>query len=70
MDKQLSVTREKIAGDLSNRRRELGITQQQIADATGMGVRTIKRFESGKFWINLKQLVMICRYLEVDRCDF
>ena len=40
------------------------ITKQQLADMSGMGIATIKRFESGKFWLNLKQYLILCHYLK------
>lgn len=53
-----------ISGFLQNRRKQLGITQEQLADLSGMGIATIKRFESGKFWLNLKQYLILCHHLE------
>jgi transcriptional regulator with XRE-family HTH domain len=53
-----------ISGFLQNRRKELGITQEQLAELSGMGIATIKRFESGKFWLNLKQYLILCHHLK------
>lgn len=33
---------------LKHRREELNITQEDLADLSGVGLRTIKQFESGK----------------------
>jgi transcriptional regulator with XRE-family HTH domain len=63
-DKTLLEARKNISGFLKNRREELGLTQQELADDSGMGIATIKRFESGKFWLNLKQYIILCHYLE------
>lgn len=63
-EKVLLEARTLISGFLRNRREELGITQQDLADASGMGIATIKRFESGKFWLNLKQYLILCHYLK------
>lgn len=63
-EKVLLSAREMISGFLRNRREELGITQQELADNSGMGIATIKRFESGKFWLNLKQYLILCHYLK------
>lgn len=63
-DKVLLEARNLISGFLKNRREELGITQQQLADNSGMGIATIKRFESGKFWLNLKQYLILCHHLQ------
>jgi transcriptional regulator with XRE-family HTH domain len=56
--------RDMISGFLTSRRKELGITQEQLADMSGMGVATIRRFESGRFWLNLKQYLILCHYLK------
>ncbi|NDC40425.1 MAG: helix-turn-helix domain-containing protein [Chitinophagia bacterium] len=48
---------------LKKRRVEMGVTQQQLADMSGMGIATIRRFEGGKFWLNLKQYLVLCHYL-------
>jgi len=60
----LLEARSLISGFLANRRKELGITQMQLADMSGMGIATIKRFESGKFWLNLKQYLILCHHLK------
>lgn len=62
-EKVLLAARDLISGFLKNRREELGMSQQQLADASGMGIATIKRFESGKFWLNLKQYLILCHHL-------
>jgi DNA-binding XRE family transcriptional regulator len=59
----LNQARELIAGFLVNRRKELGMTQQDLADATGLGIQTIKRMEDAKFWPNLKQFLIVCHAL-------
>lgn len=59
----LEQARELIAGFVSNRRKDLGMTQQDLADATGLGIQTIKRMEDAKFWPGLKQLLIICHAL-------
>jgi transcriptional regulator with XRE-family HTH domain len=60
----LVEARNLISGFLKSRREQLGITQQELADMTGMGIATIKRFESGKFWLNMKQFLAICFHLK------
>lgn len=49
---------------LALRRNELGMSQQNLADLSGMGLSTIKRFESGRFWLNLKQYLILCHHLK------
>lgn len=62
-DKTLNEARTLIAGFFKNRRIELGITQEQLAETSGMGVATISRFESGRYWLNSKQLLLLCHHL-------
>jgi transcriptional regulator with XRE-family HTH domain len=64
-EKELLKARITISGFLKNRREELGITQTQLAEMTGMGIATIKRFESGKFWLNLKQYILLRHALQL-----
>ena len=63
-DKVLLEARNLISGFLKNRREQLGITQAELAELSGMGIATIKRFESGQFWLNLKQYLILCHYLK------
>lgn len=63
-EKVLNEARALISGFLKKRREELGISQQALADDSGMGIATIKRFESGKFWLNLKQYLILCHHLK------
>jgi transcriptional regulator with XRE-family HTH domain len=58
-EKELNNSRIKIAAVIQNRRNELGISQATLAEQTGMGIATIKRFESGKFWLNMKQYILL-----------
>lgn len=62
-EKVLLEARKLISGFLKSRREELGITQQELADRSGMGIATIKRFESGKFWFNMRQYLLLCHHL-------
>ena len=64
-EKKLNESRQQIAAFILNRRNELGITQAQLAEMTGMGIATIKRFESGKFWLNMKQYVLLRNALQL-----
>ncbi len=58
-EKQLNEVRMKIADKVKRRRAELDISQEALATQTGLGLSTIKRFESGRFWLNLKQYIII-----------
>lgn len=40
------------------------MSQGELAELSGMGIATIRRFESGKFWLNLKQYLILCHHLK------
>lgn len=61
----LDTARELISLRFAERRKELGITQEELANMTGLGVATIKRFETNKFWIGTKQLLILCHHLQM-----
>jgi transcriptional regulator with XRE-family HTH domain len=63
---ELHQARELIAGFISDRRREKGLSQAALADLTGFGIATIKRLEDAKFWPNMKQFVVICHALDLE----
>ncbi len=51
----LNEARKIIAGFLKNRRIELKLSQQDLADRVGMARETINRMEAGRFWLGMKQ---------------
>lgn len=63
--KPLLEARSAMSDFLVSKRKELGITQEELAGLSGMGIATIKRFESGRFWLNMKQYLIICHHLKV-----
>lgn len=66
-EKKINEARAKIAGLFREKRLALNVTQSQLAEETGMGIATIQRFESGRFWLNSKQLVILARRLEIEK---
>lgn len=64
-EKTLDEARLKIAGFLKNRRLELGLTQKEVAQRTGMARETINRMEQGFFWLGMKQFLLICEALHL-----
>lgn len=58
-ERELKVIRESIAAIIVTRRQELGMTQKELADNSGVGEATIQRIESAKFFPGLKQLLPI-----------
>ena len=61
----LHEARELIAGFISTRRKELGVSQAELAERTGLGIATIKRMEDAKFWPNMKQFMILCHALDL-----
>lgn len=57
-----------IAGFLKNRRVELNLSQQDLADRVGMARETINRMEAGRFWLGMKQYLQICEALHLLPC--
>lgn len=58
--------RKKIAKWMAFHRRRFGYTVEKLSELTGIAVSTIKRFESGNNWINLKQFVILCEALKLE----
>lgn len=56
--------REMIAAFIKRRRIELNLTQRQLAGKAGWHQQTIQRIEAGKYFLNLKQLLIICECLD------
>lgn len=51
---------------LAARRRELGLTQQQVADRLGLHKQFISRVELGERRLDLVEFVDVARALELD----
>jgi len=64
-ERVLQEARKMIAEFIRDRRIELKMSQEELAKKTNLGIATIKRFEAGKFWINLKTLLIICNALSM-----
>lgn len=64
----LNEARTIIAGFLKNRRVELKLSQQDLADKVGMARETINRMEAGRFWLGMKQYLQICEALHLFPC--
>lgn len=61
----LLEARQIIAGFLKNRREELGMSQQALADLCGFDVGTISRMERALYWLGMKQYLIICHHLKL-----
>lgn len=51
---------------LKDRRRALGLTQEDVADRLGMAVRQYQKIESGEVNVTVRTLVRVCGALETD----
>jgi len=63
---QLNKERTKIAKRLKTARQGLGMSQKEVAEVCGLTVGTINRMENGKFWLVMRQYVLICQCLGID----
>lgn len=61
----LLEARKQIAGFLKKRREELGISQDKLAELTGLNRSTIKRMEAADFWPGMKQYLILCQALHL-----
>jgi transcriptional regulator with XRE-family HTH domain len=64
-EKVLFEARKITAGFLKDRREELNLTQEQLAEKCGWHQATIARIEASKFFMNTKQLWIICNALDL-----
>jgi len=64
-DKELLEARQMMANFFKARREELNMSQIQLAEKTGLGIATIKRFENAMFWPAVKQYIIICEALNI-----
>ena len=51
---------------LKQRRKELGLTQTQLADACHCSIRFISELERGVAGGNIKQVLKVCRTVGID----
>lgn len=59
---------EKLVIQIKNRRDELQVTQETLAELSGVGLRTLKSFESGNGNPTLKTLVQLADALGLELC--
>ncbi|MEA5403228.1 helix-turn-helix domain-containing protein [Arcicella sp. DC2W] len=55
-----------LSQELKQRREQLGITQEYLAELAGVGLRTIKAFESGKANPRLETLNKLAEVLGME----
>lgn len=57
---------DKLIKQLKKRREELKVTQETLADISGVGLRTLKQFESGKGNPTLETLTKLSEALGME----
>lgn len=58
--------KENVGKKLKERRQQLGMTQQQVADALGVAQPVYQRFEKGVFECSYSQIVDICKLFDIS----
>lgn len=58
--------RQRIGTDISERRKQLGMTQQQVADIAQMQRNHLSRIESGHYSVGFDTLQTIAEALDAD----
>lgn len=62
---------DKIVGEnLRKIRREIGLTQAELAELLDKSLRTVQKYEKGKISISVSLLGCIAQTLEADICEF
>ncbi|MGN0495234.1 MAG: nucleotide sugar dehydrogenase [Lachnospiraceae bacterium] len=62
-------SKDKLAAIISNKRKELSLTQQQISDKTGINRSMISRMEQGDYIPSIPQLDLLSEVLDFDPAD-
>ena len=63
---ELHQARVRCSDRIKKRRLELGMSQEQVAERSGMSRMTIIRAESGREWLHMKPYIMICKALGLE----
>ena len=64
------ITSAEIGAAIRNRRKELGITQEQLADTVGVSYQQVQRYENGMTTLNVENVQRIARALGVSPASF
>lgn len=64
-DEVLKHAQKLVAERLSQRRKALGMSQQEVADKAGLGWATVQRIEAGHFGPDFKTLMRLCFALDL-----
>lgn len=64
-EKVIQEARKIMAGFFANRRKELNLSQKELASAMQVSESTIIRIEQGKFWIRQDVYLKLCHHLQL-----
>jgi transcriptional regulator with XRE-family HTH domain len=65
MKKKKAVTSKEIGAMIKKRRRELGISQEELAEALGVTYQQIQRYENGTNKLNVENLQLIAEMIQM-----
>lgn len=60
---------EKIGANLKQARKDVGLTQKQVAQKFNMTQQQYSRFENGVFELNYSQIIALCKLLDISPND-
>lgn len=64
------IIREKIGAELKRRRKEKKLTQENLAEITGIGRTAIAKYELGTIELGLSHFSILCDALECTPAEF
>ena len=59
----------KIGGNLKQARKDIGLTQKQVAEKLKMTQQQYSRFENGVFELNYKLILELCQLFDIQPND-
>lgn len=65
-ENRMHIKRAEISKMIIDKRKQLNISQADLAEKTGIGIATVKRMEDPDYWPGLKQLLIVCHALDMD----
>ena len=70
MKKRRVISGKEIGGIIKKRRRDLGISQQSLADELGITYQQVQRYENGSNKLNIDNLQVIAGILQIPVTTF
>jgi len=64
------ITSDEIGTLIRNRRKELGLSQEQLSEKVGVSYQQIQRYENGGSMLNVENIQRISKALSVPVCSF